>query len=394
MKQTFSSHLLKVGLYVEGRVVGKAFINLANVLENHKWLGSVELLGADNTVIGKMDVELMLEEVNQENDLGISKEMSSEMIANAAKELETWKLNQMRKFNDSLVQIEAQHLTLLGNEWKEREREREKVMQEKMESLKVLEQHLRQELDKIEVERKEVQERRKNLDIEKLSIERDKEDIKKEKTSSMEKLRQQLREKDAEIAVKNSEIEVLTKRVGCLEEESSKVSLESKKHFKVEAGLKDEVTELKSKKISLEARYDQAIREKKFYMESNVQLKKKILGLQLNKDNSYSKRIIELEKQVTDLSVKLSRYEEKVPVVASKPTPNLNVEIQTFSTSTIEQEISPVNQKDPNLEGLRRLEEHLAMLHRTGVYKDSDHVVIKLSEQIEILREKLRAKDS
>merc|ERR1712098_287380 len=156
MKKTFSSHLLKVGLYVEGRVVGKASINLASVLESHKWLGSVELLGADNTVIGKMDVELMLEEVNQENDLGISKEMSSEMIANAAKELETWKLNQMRKFNDSLVQIEAQHLTLLGNEWKEREREREKVMQEKMESLKVLEQDLRQELDKIEVERKEV----------------------------------------------------------------------------------------------------------------------------------------------------------------------------------------------------------------------------------------------
>merc|ERR1711915_506791 len=366
MKKTFSSHLLKVGLYVEGRVVGKASINLSNVLESPTWIGSVELLAADNTVIGKMDVEIKLEEANKENDLGVSKKVSSELIANAAKELETWKLNQMRKFNDSLVQVEAQHLTLLGNEWKEREREREKVMQEKMESLKVLEQDLRQELDKIEVERKEVQERRKNLDIEKVRVDRDKEDIKNEKISSMEKLRQQLREKDAEIAVKNSEIEVLTNRLGSLQEESSRVSIESKKHFKVEAGLKDEVNKLKSEKVSLEARYDQAIQEKKFYIESNDQLKKDILGLQLNKDNSYSERIIELEKQVNDLSVKLSRYEEKVPVVASKPIPNLNVETQTFSTGTTDQGVSSINRKDPNLEGLKRLEEHLAMLHRNG----------------------------
>ena len=39
---------------------------------------------------------------------------------------------------------------------------------------------------------------------------------------------------------------------------------------------------------------------------------------------------------------------------------------------------------------MARLEENLAMLLRTGVYRETDHVVVKLTEQIEKLRNKLR----
>jgi len=43
------------------------------------------------------------------------------------------------------------------------------------------------------------------------------------------------------------------------------------------------------------------------------------------------------------------------------------------------------------MSGLLRLEEHSAMLLRTGVYTKDDHIVIKLNEQIRKLRRKIEA---
>jgi chromosome segregation ATPase len=132
---------------------------------------------------------------------------TGDMLAMAARELEAWKMDQKKRFNDSLVQVEVQHLTLLGKEWRERER----VVQEKMETLKDLEQELRQELEKVEVVRREMEEKNRSVEVEREKVEREKLDLKTEKVALVERLRQQVREKDAEIAVKTSEIEMLTK---------------------------------------------------------------------------------------------------------------------------------------------------------------------------------------
>ena len=43
------------------------------------------------------------------------------------------------------------------------------------------------------------------------------------------------------------------------------------------------------------------------------------------------------------------------------------------------------------MDGLLRLEEHKAMLLRTGVYTSEDHVVIKLQEQIKKMRRRIEA---
>ena len=43
------------------------------------------------------------------------------------------------------------------------------------------------------------------------------------------------------------------------------------------------------------------------------------------------------------------------------------------------------------MDGLLRMEEHLAMLLRTGVYTSEDHIVIKLREQIRKIRRKIEA---
>ena len=67
----------------------------------------------------------------------------------------------------------------------------------------------------------------------------------------------------------------------------------------------------------------------------------------------------------------------------------VNVEIQT-SLEKFEG-----GEKEASMEGLMRLEDNLAMLLRTGVYAQTDPVVLKLRQQIKKLRSSVKAdKDS
>ena len=147
---------------------------------------------------------------------------TKDLISKAVMDLEDWKTEQKKKFNENLLSIEAQHLNLLGQEWKERELERERAAQEKMDEMKSLEQELRQELEKIEIERKEINEKNKTLEIEKMTLDTEKSNLKSNKASIIDKLKIQIREKETEISFKNSEIEMLTQRVKRMETEASR----------------------------------------------------------------------------------------------------------------------------------------------------------------------------
>ena len=155
MKQTFRAHLLKVGLYVGGQMRGKASVDLSSVVDGKEWSGVMDLMGSEG-VLGQLHIDLLLDQ-NEKKIPNESNVQTTNMLAMAARELEAWKMDQKKKFNDSLVQVEVQHLSLLGKEWREREKEREKVAQEQAEKIKDLEQELRQELEKMEVQKMYVQ---------------------------------------------------------------------------------------------------------------------------------------------------------------------------------------------------------------------------------------------
>ena len=53
-------------------------------------------------------------------------------MAAARGEVERWKEEQRADFRRSLAELEAGHLQLLGQEWREREVEREKCLQDNM----------------------------------------------------------------------------------------------------------------------------------------------------------------------------------------------------------------------------------------------------------------------
>ena len=137
-------------------------------------------------------------------------------------DLETWKTEQKKKFNENLLNIEAQHLNLLGQEWKERELEREREAQDRMAVMKTLEEELRQELEKIEIERRDLAERSKALEAEKLSLETEKTTGKNNKVTAIDRLKQQVREKENEISMRNSEMSLLTQKVKYLETEANR----------------------------------------------------------------------------------------------------------------------------------------------------------------------------
>ena len=105
---------------------GRASVNLAEVVGKGRWSGQVDMVGSEG-VIGQVEVEL---ELGQGDKAGKGRELQTgdnvvkEHEVQTARELEAWKTDQKKKFNDSLVQVEVQHLTLLGKEWREREKER------------------------------------------------------------------------------------------------------------------------------------------------------------------------------------------------------------------------------------------------------------------------------
>ena len=129
-------------------------------------------------------------------------------------------MDQKKKFNENLLQIEQQHLNLLGQEWKERELQREREMQEKLDVMKGLEDELRKELEKLEAERKEMDEKKRSLQSDRDKVDLEKRNVKNEKIAVIDKLKQQIRDKDGQLSLKSSEVELLTKRVKTLESES------------------------------------------------------------------------------------------------------------------------------------------------------------------------------
>merc|ERR1712179_721038 len=308
--------------------------------------------------------------------------MGTNMLAMAARELEAWKMDQKKKFNDSLVQVEVQHLSLLGKEWREREKEREKVAQEQAEKIKDLEQELRQELEKMEVQKREMDEAKRSNDIEREKIEREKLDLKNEKVVLVEKLRQQVKEKDAVIAIKSSEIESLIKKLDASRLELKKGMLEKNTSRMIDNELKAELAQLRAQKATWDASMEQAQREKNFYMENCEQLRKEVVQLQIQKERTYTDKIAGLERQVAELSRKLGDKTEepsttKKQVLEVIDDTTISVETQTPAANN-----SVVNSNNTEeAAGLARLEENLAMVMRTGVYTETDHVVMQLTEK-------------
>ena len=137
--------------------------------------------------------------------------------------------------------------------------------------------------------------------------------------------------------------------------------------------------------MSWKTSLEQAEAEASRFRASSEELRLEVASLRDQREQMFSKQILELEKRVRELSHPKSSQVDKV---------SNDAEVQT--TKEIVNSFRGVEEDEEDeqvrtMEGLLRLEEHSAMLLRTGVYTEDDEIVIKLKEQIRKLRKKIRA---
>ena len=231
MITTFQHHLVQIAFYVNSHLHGLSSLNLLEVVQQNSWKGALNIIEKQSgDIIGQLEVELQLLEDDKSPKKVIERKheelMETRDILNqAAMELEVWKTEQKKKFNENLLEIEQNHLNMLGQEWKEREVEREQEMQTKLGVMKSLEEELKRELEKIEAERKEMDETRRVLKSDQDVLENEKRNVKTERLAVVDRLKQQVRERDQQISTKDSEIDLLSKKVKVLESESRRSKL-------------------------------------------------------------------------------------------------------------------------------------------------------------------------
>lgn len=118
---------------------------------------------------------------------------------------------------------------------------------------------------------------------------------------------------------------------------------------------------------------------------ASEELRLEVASLREQREQMFSKQILELEKRVRELSQPSSEHRDKLSNDAEVQT------IKEVGKAVPGEEDEDHEEQVKTMEGLLRLEEHSAMLLRTGVYTADDEIVIKLNEQIKKLRKKIRA---
>ena len=140
--------------------------------------------------------------------------------------------------------------------------------------------------------------------------------------------------------------------------------------------------------MSWNTRLEQSQREAEWYKSNCEELKQEISTLNAQKEKLYSEQIAGLERQVRQMTRERTLSGKSFDP-SHEPGDKMDVEVQTIAKTTKEDDEDEM--ENITMDGLLRLEEHKAMLLRTGVYTTEDHVVIKLQEQIKKMRRKIEA---
>merc|ERR1711864_32856 len=153
-------------------------------------------------------------------------------------------------------------------------------------------------------------------------------------------------------------------------------------------------SELEKKKEVKSARKLKEEQEGQFYAENCRILQAEVQRLRQSQEQSYTEQIRRLEEQVRDLSSQLLPGREKVHLEHSERRPGESKEGKETLTEDKETEAKlspPIQSPDPDLMiTIARLEENRSMLLRTGVYTESDYLLVQLARQIEMLRSSLK----
>ena len=407
MMETFRRHPLRVvakSLGSEGRL-GVASLDLSSVLQNGQVAaeqhidGRAELRDESKLVVGSIayQVTLSREELQgqslktreKDNCRRLTSATTSlqggaeltDAMARARVEVEMWKEEEMRRFKSSLAEVESEHLQLLGREWKEREVERERSLQESWQKIRSLEQELKEQIDEERKKKELSEETKKALDVDRAEVLKERQELYGNKSSHISKLKSKIKELEGEFETKVLEVDSLKKHL-----DSTKKELEKKENGKSEKksredNLLSEVMQLRAEKNTWESKAEHCQKERDFFATNCEMLNKEVVELRREKEEAYTGQIARLEERVRDLSCQL---ESKT---AAPPTPSPSPSLVLPSEQEQSSSLRRTEAERGELEGrIQRLQENYDMLLRTGVYTTDDPVVVSLRTRMDELR--------
>merc|ERR1712013_296354 len=394
MVETFRRHPLRVVVKGSGNVgkLGIASLDLSSVLQNGQVAaeqqveGVAELKDESKQVVGNLKYQITLswEDPKGGNSSAREQHMSQKQLlpvqgpglqsnfevgdawARARMEVEAW--------------MEAEHLRLLGKEWKEREVERESSLQESWQKIRRLEQELREQIEGVKKEKELLEESKKSLEAERGKVLKVRQEVHGGKSNLISKLKSKIKELESEFEIKVLETDSLKKHL-----ESVKKDLEKKENTRNEKksredNLLSEVMQLRADKNTWESKIEHIQKERDFFANNCEMLNKEVVELRREKEEAYTGQITRLEERVRELSCQLET-KNSPPTPSPSPTPiPVSEPEQISNTKKMEEERG-------ELEGrIARLQENYDMLLRTGVYKIDDPVVVSLRTRRDELR--------
>lgn len=324
----------------------------------------------------------------------------------AAVELELWKENQEKTFENQLKQKEASYMKALAEEWKKRDKEREIIMKKKLAEYAQLEEQLRKTL-------KDLEKREKQLAANEQEVMRLKKDLQREHDAKLQEMKDASRrmKEDADHRVeleksKTKEIENLVERYKRELNEAEMKFHKLEKDFAVykeqqntkpEVRLQAEINLLTLEKVELERKLDAVSKSKVHYKQQWGRALKELARLK-QKEQTAAKA--ELKRQQQELEHMRLRYlaaEEKEVVKSDKKElEEIKNELNrlkqleeeklkhSFENSPRDDGMRPLK---PDLDGsidehITRLIEERDTLLRTGVYTTQDRIIAELDRQI------------
>ena len=334
MKDTFGKHLVKVVMKEAGVRLGTAAIDLSGLLcqplaKGRRSLASqVTVLSGEERLTrlafevrltegdshgGALPAALRWEDASRISDsrhLGEDPELGDLMVA-ARGEVESWKEEQKAEFRRSLAELDAGHLQLLGQEW----REREKCLQDNMERVRQLEEKLKVQIARMKKEKLGVEDEKKGLEAEKVEILKVRQEVNGGKSSVISKLKLKVKELQAELETKIIEADSFKRHLKVTKKELDRKEAVKNERKSREESLSGKIVRLKAEKNTWQANLELAEKEKDFYSTNCEVLNGEVQQLREERELLHSAQIGRLEEQVKELSSQL----ETRPVPEARP---------------------------------------------------------------------------
>ncbi|GIY03061.1 centrosomal protein of 120 kDa [Caerostris darwini] len=215
--------------------------------------------------------------------------LTQDELLQAALELELWQERQRELFRAQLKDKEMQHLSVLTSEWKQRDMERELLLQRQLQECQKLEDKLKTTLKDAELKEKQLSSQETELSMRMHKLDEQKEQQKKEAKNQIESIKMEFNElltlerlNVRELEQKNSS---LVKKIKDLEKElqeqrTAAETLKSQANKDPDVQLRTEVNILNMEKAELQQKLETALASKQKYKYQWSQAVRQITALQ------------------------------------------------------------------------------------------------------------------